>query len=228
METNIVIIGGKGFIGSRLKDKLLGAICIDLKQGQNAITCELPEADIVYLLAAQTSVEASWHDPVHDMDNLRISARIVQFYPNARIIYSNSCASLSPKSPYGFSKKGCGEYLKTFHDNWIDLVFPNIYGGSEQSVVDLFKGKEEVTIFGDGTHIRDYVHVDDIVDGLIKAQKWDCGTYYMGSGKGTTVMELAEGKYVNFAPERQEEKEIILNNTTPNWSPKINVLEWIK
>lgn len=224
----IVIIGGKGFIGKKLHKEIPEAVCIDLKQGQNAITCELPEADIVYLLASQTSVEASWHDPVHDMDNLRITARIVKKYPNAKIIFTNSCASLNPKSPYGFSKKVSGEYIKTFHTNYVNLVFPNIYGGSEQSVVDIFKGKDEVTIFGDGSHVRDYVHVDDIVDGLLKAKDWNVGEYFMGSGKGTTVLELAKGKKINFAPERKEETEITLKNTTPNWTPKINVLEYIK
>jgi len=223
----IVIVGGQGFIGGRLHKKLPQAISIDLKQGQNVLTCELPEADIVFHLAAQTSVEASWYDPLHDMDNLRITARLVKQYSNAKIIYANSCASLQPKSPYGFSKKVSGEYIELFHNDWVNLVFPNVYGG-ERSVVDLFNGKKEVIIFGDGTHIRDYVHVDDIVDGLIKAMEWDCGTYYMGSEKGTSVLELAYGKKINFAPERKEEVEVIVKNTTPNWKPTINVLDYIK
>lgn len=224
----IVILGGKGFIGKKLQEKLPQSLCIDLKQGQNAITCDLPKADIVFHLAAQTSVEASWHDPVHDMDNLRITARLVKEYPEAKIIYANSCASIFPKSPYGFSKKVSADYLKTFHSNWVNLIFPNIYGGSEQSVVDLFKGKDEVTVYGDGTHIRDYVHVDDIVEGIIKAMEWESGSYFMGSGKGTSVLELAKGKRINFAPERREESEIVVSNTTPNWQPKINVIEYIQ
>lgn len=228
MDKSIIILGGKGFIGKKLHAKLPNAVCIDLKQGQNILTCELPPADIVFHLAAQTSVEASWGDPVHDMDNLRITARVVKEYPNAKIIYANSCASINPKSPYGFSKKVSGDYIKLFHNNWVDLVFPNIYGGSEQSVVDLFNGKEEVTIYGDGTHIRDYVHVDDIVEGLIKAMDWECGTYFMGSEKGTTVLELAKGKRINFAPERKEEAEVVVRNTTPNWRAKLNVLEYIQ
>lgn len=223
----LVIIGGKGFIGKKLHEKLPEASCIDLKQGQNALTCELPKADIVFHLAAQTSVEASWHDPVHDMDNLRITARLVKEYPQAKVIYANSCAAINPKSPYGFSKKVSGEYLKTFHDNWVSLVFPNIYGGSEQSVVDLFKDKKEVTIYGDGTHIRDYVHVDDIVRGLIKAIYWESGEYFMGSETGTSVLELAEGKNIVFADERKEEAEVIVKNTTPNWFPITNVIDYI-
>ncbi len=221
----IVITGSRGMIGSKLMAKL-NAIGIDLKDGQNLLTCDLPEADIVIHLAAQTSVEASWHDPVHDMDNLRLTARIVKEYPNAKIIYANSCASMNPKSPYGFSKKVSGDYLKTFHKNVVDLVFPNIYGGTK-SVVDIFKSNSEITIYGDGLQVRDYVHVDDIVDGIIKAIEWKSGTYFMGSGKGTTVLELASGKDTSFAPARKEEREVIVINSTPNWQPKINVLEYL-
>ena len=73
-----LITGHKGFIGSRLF-KRLKAVGIDIKNGHNLITTELPkDIDIIYHLAAQSSVEASWHDPIHDMDNLRMTARLVK------------------------------------------------------------------------------------------------------------------------------------------------------
>jgi UDP-glucose 4-epimerase len=227
---NILITGYKGQIGSLLAKKLedFGVKGIDLKDGMNLLTCELPEADVIYHLAAQSSVESSWHDPVHDMDNIRMTARLVKEYPNARIIYANSAAAQDPKSPYGFSKWASGEYLKKFHEDYISCVFPNVYGGSDKSVVDIFDGRKNVTVYGDGLQIRDYVHVDDIIDGLIKAMYWDVGEYFMGSGIKTTVLDLAKGKNITFAPARQEARESVLENTTPNWEPKIKVLEYIK
>lgn len=226
---NILITGHKGFIGSKLLDKLPGALGVDLKEGYDILTCDLPkDIDVVFHLAAQTSVESSWHDPVHDAYNFLLTTKIVKEYPQAKIIYANSCASIEPKSPYGFSKKISGDFLKTFHTNWVSLIFPNIYGGSKQSVVDMFNGQKEVTIYGDGTHVRDYVHVDDLVDGLIKAIDWPCGEYFMGSEKGTSVIDLAKDKKIIFAPERKEESEVIVKNTTPNWKPIINVLDFIK
>lgn len=83
-----LITGHKGYIGSLLIEKI-DAVGIDLKQGLNLLTCELPKGvDTIYHLAAQSSVEASWSDPVHDMDNLRMTARLVKEYPKARIIYA--------------------------------------------------------------------------------------------------------------------------------------------
>lgn len=233
----ILITGGKGQIGSRLIKRLEEilpnwTVSIDLKDGQNLITCSLPwndmELETIYHLAAQSSVEASWYDPVYDMDNIRMTARLVKRYPNIKIIYANSAAAQDPQSPYGFSKWASGEYLKRFHNNTVSCVFPNVYGGSDKSVVDIFNGKDEVTVFGDGLQVRDYVHVDDIIEGLILARGWPKGEYFMGSEIRTTVLDLAKGKKIKFAPARKEARESVLKNTTPNWSPKIKVLEYIK
>ena len=89
----ILVTGHKGFIGSKLFAKLDGATGIDIREGMNLLTCLLPrDVDVVYHLAAQSSVESSWYDTLHDLDNIRITARIAHAYPNAKIIYANSCA----------------------------------------------------------------------------------------------------------------------------------------
>jgi UDP-glucose 4-epimerase len=223
----ILVTGHRGFVGTLLM-KQLDAVGIDLKEGKNLLTCDLPDADVIYHLAAQSSVEASWHDPVHDADNLNMTVRLAHNYPKAKIIYASSAAAQPPiRSPYGFSKWAGAEYLKTFHKNSVICIFPNVYGNGSRSVVDIFKGEEEVTIYGDGKQIRDYVHVEDIVRGLLMAQHWDAGEYFMGSEVSTSVLELAEGKTVHFAPPRKEAKESIVPNTTPNWKPKISVKQYL-
>lgn len=216
---SILVTGSAGFIGKRLFEKV-GGVGIDVKDGQNLITTELPEdIDVIYHLAAQSSVEASWQDPVHDMDNLRMTARLVKEYPNAKIIYTASSAT-KDTSPYGFSKWACAEYIKKFHKNYVICTLPNVYGEKGgRSVVDIFKGNDEVTIYGDGKQTRSYVHVDDIVEALILAKDWEKGIYSLGDGKATSVLELARGKKVKFALARKEAREAVLNNTTPNWKP---------
>lgn len=222
-----LVTGHKGFLGSKLMREI-DAVGIDLKDGKNLLSCDLPEVDTIYHLAAQSSVEASWSDPVHDADNIRMTIRLAHFYPSAKIIYASSAATQKPiRSPYGFSKWASAEYLKLFHRNSVICVFPNVYGEGSKSVVDIFKKESEVHIFGDGEQIRDYVHADDIVKGLLKAKGWEPGEYFMGSGISTTVLQLAEGKIAHFLPERKEARESIVPNTTPNWIPKINVLEYL-
>lgn len=224
---SILITGFKGQIGSKLSTLFTNFIGIDTKEGQNLVTCKLPEeVDVVYHLAAHAPVEWSWHDPVRTMENLVSTVRLVHAYPDAKIIFASTGASVDPVSPYGFSKFACNQYLKRFHKNAVILYFPNIFGTS-RSVVDIFKGKAEVVIYGDGEQIRDYVHIDDIVSGLHKAKDWPAGEYFMGSGVGTNLIQLAEGKIVHFKEARKEQRESILSNTTPNWEPTINVIEYI-
>lgn len=225
--TKILLTGHRGNIGSKLATHLESYIGIDTKDGRNLLTCELPpEVDLIYHLAAHAPVEDSWKDPVRTMENLTSTVRLATAYPNTKIIFASTGASLDPASPYGLSKWAANEYLKRFHDNAVVLYFPNIFG-LPRSVVDIFKGKDEVTIFGDGKQVRDYVHVDDIVKGLLKAKDWPKGEYFMGSGIGTNLLELAEGKEVIFKPMRKEARESVLENTTPNWKPKIDVIEYL-
>ena len=63
--------------------------------------------------------------------------------------------------------------------------------------------------------------------GLVKAKDWEAGEYSLGSGISTTVLELAEGKTVNFAPARKEQREAIVPNTTPDWEATIDVIDYI-
>lgn len=223
----ILITGSHGFIGSNLLKKIEGT-CIDLKIGNDIFTHPVIEGvDTIYHLAAQTSVEDSWKDPFTDSLNFNMVVKLSRDYPNARIIFAQSAASLEMNSPYGFSKRIGGDYLKLFHKNYVICTFPNVYGGGK-GVVDLFKGQDHVTIYGNGDAVRDFVHVDDIVEGLVKAQKWPIGEYFMGSGKGTRIYDLAKGKNIHFAPARKEISESILPNTTPDWSAKVDVMEYIK
>lgn len=222
-----MITGNSGNIGSRLAKHFDSYIGIDNKDGKNLLTCELPDnVDLIFHLAAHAPVEHSWHDPVRTMENISGTVRLVTAYPNAKIIFASTGASIDPVSPYGFSKMACNEYLKRFHKNAVILYFPNIFG-IPRSVVDIFKDKDTVTIYGDGLQTRDYVHVDDIVEALYKAQDWEPGEYFCGSGIETNLLQLAEGKEVVFKEARKEARESVLQNTTPNWSPKINVLEYI-
>lgn len=225
---NILITGDKGFIGSYLAKKIGNYIGIDKKGGEDLMTCPLPpDVDIIYHLAADAFVEPSWEHPLYTLLNLQMTARLVHEYPKAKIIYANSCASWN-SSPYGFSKTVSGDYLRLFHKNYVNVTLPNVYGPGSGRVVDIFKGQKEVTIYGDGKQIRDYVHVDDIVKGLLKAEDWPVGDYSMGSGIGTNVLKLAKGKKIKFAPARREDREVIVPNTTPNWRPKMDVLKYIK
>lgn len=231
----VLILGHKGFIGSRLLKRIPNALVVDAADGTNLLNCPLPpDIDIVFHLAAHKSVEESWYFPAKYAENLIMTQRIVHAYPNAKIIHSSSCASVWPvASPYGFFKFAASKYLESFHTNYIDLVFPNIFGGDQKqnSVVDIFKQAKEITVH-DPSIVRDYVHVDDIIEGLLKAQNWPTGRYSLGSGIGITTEQLARatGKEYTVSSPRSGGKEApdsVIPNDTPDWEPTIKVLDYL-
>lgn len=123
---------------------------------------------------------------------------------NLPIIENNS---LHPISPYGISKlageKYCLELGKAMGIDVVVLRYFNTYGIRQTytpyvGVITIFinrllEGKSPI-IFGDGEQIRDYVSVKDVVRVNILAMKGDYSgeVFNVGTGKGTTVNQLAE------------------------------------
>lgn len=114
-------------------------------------------------------------------------------------------APLRPSSPYGTAKL-CGEaYLESFgrlHGlAGTSLRLGNVYGPrqdphGEAGVVAIFAramlSGAPTRIYGDGGAVRDYVHVDDVVEALTLAlsSAADAGCYNIGTGVPTSVRQL--------------------------------------
>ena len=109
-----------------------------------------------------------------------------------------------PLSPYGASKAAAEAYVQTHCTlsgiRYTILRYGNVYGPrqdpfGEAGVVAIFANAmmqgQRPTIFGDGSHERDYVYVDDVVRAnvLALAQAED-GVYNIGTGEGTTVAQV--------------------------------------
>ncbi len=109
-----------------------------------------------------------------------------------------------PVSPYGVSKKAVGDYLHYYREahglEYTVLALANVYGPrqdphGEAGVVASFAGKllgrERPTIFGDGEQTRDFVFVDDVVDGFVRAADKGGGLIVnVGTGEETSVQQL--------------------------------------
>lgn len=122
-----------------------------------------------------------------------------------------------PQSPYGIGKLTIENYLRYFRETtglkYIVYRIANPYGPGQniygkQGIVPIFMYKylnnEEVTIFGDGTMVRDYIYIQDLVKMILqsfyKDNKFD--EYNLGSGVGHSVndilsaIEICTGKKV--------------------------------
>lgn len=118
-----------------------------------------------------------------------------------------------PESPYGIAKFAVELYLGYFariHQmDYIALRFANVYGPrqdphGEAGVVAIFCQRllagTPFTVFGDGGQTRDYVFVGDVARAhvlaanreTIPAGRVDDRAFNLGTGKETSVIELAE------------------------------------
>ncbi len=59
----ILITGHLGFIGSYLTKKIGNFVGLDIKDGNDILTCDLPDAEVVIHLAAEPGVVKSIEEP---------------------------------------------------------------------------------------------------------------------------------------------------------------------
>ena len=111
---------------------------------------------------------------------------------------------LRPLTPYGSTKAACEMLLSGYSGAYglatCALRFTNIYGpgmGHKDSFIPrLMRAALSgggVQVYGDGSQSRDFVHVDDVVQGIMAA--WDKqydGTAIIGHGRSISVLELID------------------------------------
>jgi UDP-glucose 4-epimerase len=121
-----------------------------------------------------------------------------------------------PIAPYGISKLCAERYIHYFHASGLPGTvcrFGNVYGPrqdphGEAGVVAIFGKRllngQPCTVFGDGSQVRDYVHVSDVVQACLAAVEAPGDTFNIGTGIGTSVNRLyeilAEAVGVSAAP----------------------------
>jgi UDP-glucose 4-epimerase len=170
--------------------------------------------DIVIHLAAKTDVIDSIHNPdntfqtnvqgtqnvLDSCDSNGISKIIVT---SSAAVYQNSdnhvteTSTTKPLSPYGQSKLDMENITIRSKINYSILRLFNVYGnGRTTGVIANFKKNilenKPLTIFGDGKAVRDFIHIDDVIDGIIISMKSISGIYNIASGNGTSIGDLAK------------------------------------
>jgi UDP-glucose 4-epimerase len=178
--------------------------------------------DVCFHLAAQASVSVSVKEPVLDADvNVLGTIRVLEaaLLHGTRVVFSSTGGAIygeceepaaetserRPLSPYGTSKLCGEEYLAAFgrlHDTrHVVLRYANVYGPrqdphGEAGVVAIFFNRllegERPRIFGDGGHVRDYVFAGDVARATLAAAEGPPGVYNIGTGIGTTTLQIAE------------------------------------
>jgi len=170
--------------------------------------------DIVIHLAAKTSVIDSIHNPSNTFQtNVQGTQNILDSSKSNHIskiivtssaaVYKNSnnsvdeVSTIEPLSPYGQSKLDMEKITMQSKINYSILRLFNVYGdGQTTGVIANFKKNilenKPLTIFGDGKAIRDFIHIDNVIDAIILSMQSTSGIYNIASGNGTNISDLAK------------------------------------
>ena len=261
----ILITGSHGFIGSILSKRLLmkghDVKFMDLKHIVipmdilNFFQCNLAtdKIDAVCHLAAKISVSESISNPKDYLDtNVGGFNNIIEASRQngiKRFVYASSAAvENKTKSPYAISKsinEECASmYSECYNMETIGLRFYNVYedkiSNDRSDVISNFHNYKNkglpLEIYGDGSQIRDFVHISDVIDSLelaLTTKNKDCfgNVYPIGSGVSTHIIDIAKNisKNVTFVEKREGDVKNSISNLTQSkkdlgYTPKFRII----
>lgn len=184
----------------------------------------LPTESSVIHLAANTGVQKSLDDPIGDAQTNVIGSlnllRAATEKSASLVIGASSAAPVGigseppfsedsfpmPISPYGVSKLSMEHYFRVWSESYglraCALRFTNVYGSYSHlktsvvaSMIRSALSEKKISIFGDGTQVRDFLHADDLVEIIIAITdfkvKQSQSLYQLGTGYPTQIIELA-------------------------------------
>lgn len=230
----IIVTGASGYIARCLISKLIqkhNLLLVDRKLGldftekETIKICSEFESQLIYHLGVQTSVIKSFEDPIQDFfDNVMGTINILKL--KTKIIFTSSGAvygdykipvveeyKTNPQSYYARNKLTAEQCIMNSGVSYVIFRIGNVYGrkANKGVIKALREGKK---IFGDGTHTRDYIYVDDVINALIKAKDFkENETYNLGTGIPTSVNQIADLLKIKkrYTKEVDEQKHICLN-----------------
>jgi len=253
MSHTVLITGGMGFIGSYLGEKLdsnFQVEIVDLKNGVDLTTLSESKfrrinPDVIFHLASHNNVHESMNNPLKYLDNVKMMERLLHLAKplKSKIIFTSSCAvygeptlipiredeKLYPISFYGFTKMACEALLQKY-DNFVILRLGNVYGRGSGIFAQKIPKLEKPAIYMDkngNSLIRDYVHVEDVVEALIKSMEVRNEVLNIGTSRGVSYIDIVKHFRKKFEIQRKPPyipSAIVLENVkareTLNWKPR--------
>jgi nucleoside-diphosphate-sugar epimerase len=189
----------------------------DLRQCD--IDALLDGVDVVFHQAAQAGVRLSWSDGFADYagHNVLATQRLLEaakraggtkvvyassssVYGNAAVYPTNEDDLPRPHSPYGVTKLAAEHLCNLYAANWdvptISLRYFTVYGPRQRPdmaihrLLDAALSGAPFPLYGDGSAVRDFTYVEDVVNANIAAADHDCtpGTVVNIAGGSSIAM----------------------------------------
>jgi UDP-glucose 4-epimerase len=234
---------------------------VDYRRGHTkdieAYVSEVP--DVVYHLGEYSRVEQSFEDiKIVWESNKQGTFAVLEFCRQygCKLVYAGSSTKFGDggmgrdQSPYAWTKASNTELVRNY-GQWFGLdyaitYFYNVYGpreiteGKYATLIGLFQDKlrkrQSLTVVAPGTQVRNFTHVDDIVDGLLLVGERGYGDDFgLGAEEGYSIIDIAKmfGGEIVMLPERKGNRmsatvESERAKAELGWSPKQKIVDYIK
>jgi nucleoside-diphosphate-sugar epimerase len=193
--------------------------------------------------------------------NLLIAARDAKVrkvvYSGSSTYYGNGAPPQSETAlpnclnPYATSKyvgeQFCEIFTRLYKLSTVTLRYFNVYGPRQPGVgayalvlgifLELRRRGEPLTVHGDGSQRRDFIHVSDVVEANLAAYASDVEGMALNVGSGTNVSiqeiaDLISSDQVHL-PRRAGDAEVTLADISRitkllNWTPRMNFADGLK
>jgi UDP-glucuronate 4-epimerase len=209
-----------GNISTCLKNKNFRLIEADIRD-RTAMDKAAEDIEIIVHLAARAGVRPSIAQPLlysdvningtmvlleaatkHKVGKFVFGSSSSVYGNNEKVPFSEGDNVDFPISPYAATKKACELICHTYHhlygNNITCLRFFTVYGPRQRPDLAIHKFSKlieqdkPIPVYGDGSMMRDFTYIDDIIDGIIAAMNKCEGfnIYNLGQSQPITVNDL--------------------------------------
>lgn len=206
--------------------------------------------DRIFHLAAKARIQPSFENPTeYFSSNALGTSEVMEFARISKsgiVVYATTSSKNHGEyiSPYTYYKVVGEGILKTYANcydmNCAMATFYNVYGPREPKIGEWatviakfgrqWEDGEKLTVVGDGFQTRDFTHVDDICDGLIKISEgdWRGHNFDLGRGNPISILDVAkmwtdnDMERISFVPLRKNEGQ----HTQSEWMKTYSLIKW--
>lgn len=179
---------------------------------------QLEDIDAVFHLAARPGVRSSWEDfewalQANVMATKKLLYAMVSANTKARLVFASSSSVygtpetfptsedelLRPMSPYGVTKASAEQLISAYVEQYgldvVSLRYFTVYGPRQRPDMAFHRwirgalNGRTLSIFGDGSAVRDFTYVSDVVSATLGALDITPGIYNVAGGSPASLKE---------------------------------------
>ena len=249
----IVVTGHEGYLGRHLCPVLcrFGDVAgfslpyRDASEWEDALDAELEHRPDVIVHAATDRLQRHEQDSPEAervfASNYHCTKKIAEwarsYGDETKLIFTSTCSSIYPFSFYTWAKRCSADLIMAMLNNYCVFNIFTIYGredpndNKQSPIQKLMSGNLPYCFEG---WVRDYIHVNDVVRGIVHVIEGDIrGEYDLGTGVGISSKEMADiwkhhrpptGK----GPEGYHEVLVARQGKMlPGFETRVDIREWL-